>query len=710
MSPDNPRTPAHTRDPLWFEQVDAPEVLDWVRERSDATLETASRTETYRRLEADAQEILDATDRLAWAQTRGEWAYNFWRDAEHPRGIWRRMPLQRYLELGAAAAGSDEWDVLLDVDALATTEGENWVYSGTTVLRPADDRALCNLSRGGADAVVVREYDLGLGRLVPPAEGGFELPEAKTDASWLDADTLLVNSPIGEGHATDSGYGRTVRLLRRGADLADAPVIWSCATTDVACGVHHDPLSGRLLASVQIDFHHARHAYRPAATATRADESGWRELPLPLDCRIASFGDRLLLLPRTDAQVGGVQIPAGGVAALSWDAVDSAFDAAPEPALPAPEVLFAPGADQALESLAFTAGGAIVEIGENMTSRLLRLTAPDAAGATWGREWLLPEDATGDWSVLATDAFRDSGALLAASSPVEPTALVHLTDDGRLDRIAQTPARFDASSTTVERFLATSEDGTQVPYFVIRRTDLSGPRPTILYGYGGFQITQKPAYAALRGKLWVERGGTYVVAGIRGGGEYGPAWHRAALRENRPRAFEDMAAVARDLVRRGMTTASALGMTGGSNGGLLAGVMLTRYPELFGAVVIGVPLLDMQRYHLMLAGASWMAEYGDPDSSDWEFISAYSPLHNVRAASEVRYPPALLMTSTRDDRVHPAHARKMVDALETAGQDVSYFENIEGGHAGAADNAQEARRSALTYWFFAERLGLESAD
>lgn len=710
MSHDPTPAPADTCDDAFFEQVDAPEVLDWVRTRSEATLAAAGDSTRFRTLEAEARAILDATDRLAWVQPRGGFAYNFWRDAEHQRGIWRRMPLARYLELGAAAAGSQEWDVLLDVDALATAESENWVYSGTVVHRPADARALCRLSRGGADAVVVREFDLQRGRLVPPAEGGFWLPEAKTDASWADADTLLVSSPLGAGQATDSGYGRTVRLLRRGADLAQAPVIWSCEPGDVACAAHLDAHSGRLLASTEIDFHTSRRAYRPAAAALRPDAEGWRELPLPGNCRIASCDDMLLLLPRTDFSLSGVEVPAGGVAALSWDAVDAAFETAESgavaaPVLPAPEVLFAPTADQALESLSFTGTGALLEVGENMTSRLMRLTAPTAEHG-WRCVSLLPEDSTGDWSVLATDPFHDSGALLATSSPIEPTALVQLTDDDQLRQIAQTPARFAATSTVVERFRARSEDGTQVPYFVIRRTDLPGPRPTILYGYGGFQISQKPTYGALRGKGWVERGGTYVVAGIRGGGEYGPAWHQAALRDKRPRAFEDMAAVARDLVARGMTTASTLGMTGGSNGGLLAGVMLTRYPELFGAVAISVPLLDMRRYHLLLAGASWMAEYGDPDSADWDFISAYSPLHNVRGAAEVRYPPALVMTSTRDDRVHPAHARKMVAALEAAGQDVRYFENIEGGHAGAADNAQEARRTALLYWFFAEQLGL----
>ncbi|MFN7244791.1 MAG: prolyl oligopeptidase family serine peptidase, partial [Dietzia cercidiphylli] len=296
-------------------------------------------------------------------------------------------------------------------------------------------------------------------------------------------------------------------------------------------------------------------------------------------------------------------------------------------------------------------------------------------------------------------------AVLAVSGPIVPPSLVLLRADGSTTTLGSTPDRFDTTGIEVTRHTAVSDDGTRVPYTVMRGPGPDGPRPTILYGYGGFEVSMRPSYAALRGTLWLAGGGVYVVAGIRGGGEYGPAWHKAAVRENRPRAFEDFAAVARALVSTGVTTRDQLGATGGSNGGLLMGVMLTRYPELFGAIAIAVPLLDMRRYHLLLAGASWMAEYGDPDSADWDdFLGAYSPYQHVEPASDRPYPPVLMTTSTRDDRVHPGHARKMTAALEAAGHEVAYYENVEGGHAGAADNSQEARKAVLTYEFFRRRL------
>ena len=301
-------------------------------------------------------------------------------------------------------------------------------------------------------------------------------------------------------------------------------------------------------------------------------------------------------------------------------------------------------------------------------------------------------------------------ALLAVSGPIVPPSLVLLRADGSTVTLGSTPDRFDTSGVEVSRHTAVSDDGTEVPYTVMRGRGPAGPRPTILYGYGGFMVSMRPSYAALRGALWLEEGGVYVVAGIRGGGEYGPAWHQAAIREKRPRAYEDFAAVARALVETGVTTRDQLGATGGSNGGLLMGVMLTRYPELFGALAIAVPLLDMKRYHLLLAGASWMAEYGDPDTADWDdFLGAYSPYQHIRPASQVRYPPILMTTSTRDDRVHPGHARKMTAALEVAGHEVEYYENVEGGHAGAADNSQEARKAVLTYEFFRRRLASSSS-
>lgn len=700
----------------WLEQVEGPQALQWVSTRSAHTLERAAANPLFGVFEAQARAILDAPDRLPWVQLRGEFAYNFWRDAAHPRGVWRRKPLADFLANPAAASDAAAWTVLLDVDSLAAAEDENWVYRSTVVHRPDDERALCLLSRGGADAIVVREFDLTLRRFVTPDAQGFSLPAAKTSPTWIDADTLAVTSPLGEDHATDSGYGRTVRLLRRGTALDAAPVVWEGQRSDVAVGLSHDPLTGRVVASRALDFHHATHAYLPhhrelLASATSDSQPAWRHLPLPTDCRMMSSGAWMYLLPRTEEHLGGVTVPAGGLAVVAWSDIDAANATQPFTAdtFPAPKVLFAPSKHQSVEDVSVLADGVLVELMENMSSRLLLFTPPLHQDA-WSTRDLTPLAEASSTSVVSTDPYARGGAgqhaLVATSSPVEPSSMVYVGDDASVRTIARSPHRFDASTTVVEQGFATSEDGTSVPYFVMCNSAHSGPAPTILYGYGGFEIAQKPAYGALRGKLWLERGGTYVVAGIRGGGEYGPDWHAAALRENRPRAFEDMAAVAQDLVARGYCTTAQLGMTGGSNGGLLAGVMLTRYPKLFGAIAIAVPLLDMLRYHRLLAGASWIAEYGDPDTDDREFIARYSPIHNVRSAADVVYPPTLITTSTRDDRVHPGHARKMVAVLEEAGQPVRYYENTEGGHAGAADNAQEARKAALLYGFFAEQLGL----
>ncbi|WP_314038374.1 prolyl oligopeptidase family serine peptidase [Dietzia sp. CH92] len=695
---------------LHLEEVDAPEVLEWVRERSDRTTADLAAGAHAEASYSRALEILDATDRIAWPVLRGRYAYTLWKDGDHRRGLWRRVPWSVLAE-GAPGVDHPAWETLVDVDALADAEGVNWVYSGTVVRRPADDRALIRLSRGGADAVEVREFDLVDRRFVPASEGGFRLAEAKCSVSWVDRDTVLLTAPLDpEGSdATDSGYARVVRLWRRGTDPAQAPVVFEGRGDDVAVGASHDPVTGRIMASRAPDFHTSQEVFwtpgtDPTSTAPRL-------VPVPEDCDVTSCGDWLLLRPRTDLEVSGRTHPGGSVLVVPWSAVDAEPDR-----LPAPVVLFSPTPSTTVEDITWGRGRILLTILDDTESRIEAYTIPATADGDWTPLQVqgLPEHVSID--VLSCDRLADGDptpgdrphpddAVLAVSGPVVPPSLVLLRADGSTTTLGSTPHRFDTSGVEVSRHTAVSDDGTEVPYTVMRGPGPDGPRPTILYGYGGFEVSMRPSYAALRGALWLEEGGVYVVAGIRGGGEYGPAWHRAAVREKRPRAYEDFAAVARALVETGVTTRDQLGATGGSNGGLLMGVMLTRYPELFGALAIAVPLLDMKRYHLLLAGASWMAEYGDPDSSDWDdFLGAYSPYQHIRPASEVRYPPVLMTTSTRDDRVHPGHARKMTAALEAAGHEVAYYENVEGGHAGAADNTQEARKAVLTYEFFRRRL------
>ena len=709
-------TPDSAPDPfLHLEEVDSPEALDWVRERSDRTVADLASGSEAEEANRRALEILDATDRIAWPVLRDSYAYNLWRDAEHPRGLWRRVPWS-VLAHGAPASDDPAWETLLDVDALAAEEDVNWVYAGTVVRRPDNDRVLIRLSRGGADAVELREFDLETRRFVPESEGGFRLTEAKCGASWVDRDTVLLTAPLDpEGFdATDSGYARLARLWRRGTDPGRAPVVFAGQTPDVAVGAAYDVTTGRFMVSRAPDFHTSQEWFWPVGADPVSDAPV--RMPAPRDCRVDSCGDWLLLRPRTDLEVGDRTYAGGSVLVVPWAALDADPSRLPEPA-----VLFSPTSSTTVEDVTWGRGRILLTILDDTESRLDAFAIPSDAEGPWTPLQVQGLPAHVSIDVLSCDRLSGAGggneksddderphpddAVLAISGPIVPPSLVLLRADGSTTTLGSTPHRFDTSGITVTRHTAVSDDGTEVPYTVMAGPGTDGPSPTILYGYGGFEIAMRPSYAALRGALWLEQGGIYVVAGIRGGGEYGPAWHQAAVREKRPRAFEDFAAVARALVETGVTTRDQLGATGGSNGGLLMGVMLTRYPELFGALAIAVPLLDMKRYHLLLAGASWVAEYGDPDTADWDdFLGAYSPYQHIRTASEMRYPPVLMTTSTRDDRVHPGHARKMTAALEAAGHEVAYYENIEGGHAGAADNSQEALKAVLTYEFFRRRL------
>ena len=717
-------TPSFSDPYLFLEEVDGPEALAWVTERSDRTVADLATGDHAEASHARALKILDATDRIAWPVLRGRFAYNVWKDGDHPRGLWRRVPWS-VLEQGAPAADHPAWETLIDVDALAREEGVNWVYAGTVVRRPADDRALIRLSRGGADAVEVREFDLAARRFVPASEGGFHLPEAKCSVSWVDEDTLLLAAPVlpDGSDATSSGYARVARLWRRGTDPASAPVIFEGYDDDVAVGAARDLDTGRYVASRSPDFHTSQEWFWRPGGHPETEQPVL--VPVPEDCRMGSTGPWLMLRPRTELRIDDVDYPGGSVLVVPWAALDA------DPSrLPAPTVLFTPTPSTTVEDVSWGRGRVLLTILDDTESRLEAFAIPDAPTPAPASppEWqrlpveglpkhvsidVLSLDRHAGLVDLAGDASahpHPDDALLAVSGPIVPPSLVLLRADGSTVTLGSTPDRFDTSGVEVSRHTAVSDDRTEVPYTVMRGRGPAGPRPTILYGYGGFMVSMRPSYAALRGALWLEEGGVYVVAGIRGGGEYGPAWHQAAIREKRPRAYEDFAAVARALVETGVTTRDQLGATGGSNGGLLMGVMLTRYPELFGALAIAVPLLDMKRYHLLLAGASWMAEYGDPDTADWDdFLGAYSPYQHIRPASQVSYPPILMTTSTRDDRVHPGHARKMTAALEEAGHEVEYYENVEGGHAGAADNSQEARKAVLTYEFFRRRLASSSS-
>ncbi len=691
---------------LWLEDVSGDEPLAWVRARNAETLAELAASARFTELREEILEVLDSRDRIPYIRRRGELFYNFWQDAEHPRGLWRRTTLDSYR--AGQQGGEPDWELLLDVDALAEQEGENWVWAGVAVRRPEYVRAMVKLSRGGADATVVREFDLRTRAFVDPTEGGFTLPEAKSQVSWLDTDTVYVGTDTGPGSMTTSGYPRVIRRWRRGTPVTEAPPAFEAAQTDVSAFAYHDDTEGfeRDLVGCSPDFHTSReYLLRPDGSHVLID--------VPADARTDVHREWLLVRPRSPWILGDGSLrggmstaatthPEGSLLAFGFDDYLAGGRNA--------TVLFAPTASRSLSYHVWTRHHLILVVLEDVATRLEVLTPQ--------RDWASaplpggPELCATD--VVGSDPDHSDEYLLDVSGYTQPSALLRgeVSGPASPETLREAPAFFDATGMRTRQFFAGSDDGTRIPYFVVG-PDTDRPGPTLMTGYGGFEIALTPYYSGIVGRGWLARGGTYVVANIRGGGEYGPAWHASALGEHRHRAYSDFAAVARDLVARGISTPEQLAVHGGSNGGLLMGVMLTRYPSLFGAIVIMAPLLDMRRYHLLLAGASWMAEYGDPDNpTEWAFIGEYSPYQNLRRDTELttRLPPVLLTTSTRDDRVHPGHARKMVARMREYGHRVEYYENIEGGHGGAADNSQRAFQWALVHEFCWRHVGAVDPD
>ena len=666
---------------LWLEDVTGPAALDWARERNAETLGELSGSARFAELRTEIRQVLDADDRIPYVGRRAGYLYNFWQDAAHPRGLWRRTTLAEYRR------DQPDWDVLLDVDALATGEDENWVWKGATMLRPGGyRRALVQLSRGGADASVVREFDVGQRGFVAD---GFTVPEAKTDVGWIDADRIYVGTDFGPGSLTTSGYPRLVKEWRRGTPLSEAAVVYEGKPDDVGVHAFHDPAEGfeRDFVVRNIEFFRSEWYLRTGGDLV--------QLAVPPDAVVGVHREWLLIQTRSPWAVDGTSYPAGALLAARFDE----FLAGRQELT----TLFEPDAHTALSYHAWTRGYLILNMLHDVRSQLTVLTPP---GERWQRAALagVPEYTQTD--VVDTDPHDSDEYMLVSSGFIQPDTLRYGQVGGELEVLKQAPAFFDATGLAVRQFFATSADGTAVPYFVVGPEHPAGPGPTMLTGYGGFEISLTPSYSGVIGRAWLARGGTYVVANLRGGGEYGPQWHLSAIKENRHLVYEDFAAVAADLVTRGITTRAQLGIEGGSNGGLLMGVMLTRYPELFGAIVSQVPLLDMRRYNELLAGASWMAEYGDPrEPAEWDYLWPFSPYQNAAAGRP--YPPVLFITSTRDDRVHPGHARKMVARLREQGHDVGYYENIEGGHGAAADNEQRALKWALVFEFLWERLAAD---
>ncbi|HVR69544.1 MAG TPA: prolyl oligopeptidase family serine peptidase [Vicinamibacteria bacterium] len=686
-----PRAIAEADDPyLWLEEIDGARAQAWVAAQNERTRKDLASTPGFDAVRVQARAALDSGSRIPSLAYHGRYLYNLWKSADHPRGLLRRTTL------GALRGGAPAWTTVLDIDDTSRRDGKSWVFKSLQCLPPAHRRCLLSLSAGGGDAVEIREFDAETLRFVAD---GFFLPAAKSNVGWIDEDTIYVATDFGPGSLTESGYPRIVKAWRRGTALVAARTLFEGAATSVrAYGRRIRTETGDIdLIAESTTFWTTR---RERVRGVTAQPEAHR-VDVPETAVLAGgFRGKLVLGLQDDWTVGARTFVAGSVVVVDPSRTEEA------------ELVVAPADGEVVETqgVVVTDRGLFVPLLENVRGRLDRFTP--AAGGGWKRERIRFPD-QGALSVMTAD--DESGqALVTFESFVTPPTLYHVPADADVPTaVAAQEPTFDGSRFEVAQHWAVSKDGTRIPYFVVapRGMKRDGTNPTHVFSYGGFRSTLKPSYSGsyeehygAYGRLWLEKGGVFVLANIRGGGEFGPQWHASVLKENRHKVLEDFEAVAEDLLRGGITTAKRLGIEGRSNGGLLTLAAMNRRPELYGAVISGVPLSDMRRYHEMLAGASWMAEYGDPRlPEEWAFIRPYSPYHNFRA--DGRYPPIFVYTSTRDDRVHPGHARKTVARLQSQGHRVWYYENVEGGHGGSSTSEQLAYRIALSYAHLWRALG-----
>lgn len=677
------------KDPyLWMEEVEGEEALAWVNAQNDRSLDAIKSHPVFEDNYAKALDLATSTDRIPYGRVRGGMVYNFWQDETNVRGLWRRTSLDSY------KTDTPDWETVLDFDQLAADEDKNWVFKGANCFKPdGADKTLCfvALSDGGKDAVINREFDLETKSFV---EGGFETLEAKQAVAWIDQDTVLVGTDWGGDGSTltESGYPSSLRIWTRGQDLEDATEVYVGDKSDVAVWPWSSKLEDGsvIYGSIESDTFFTRTYYLLEGGRATA-------FPLP---KKASLGDVYqgwqFVTLQEDWAVGEQNFKTGDLVAFN---LQQFLDTK---ALPPVELVFRANARQAVNGVAVSKSAALLSINDNVASKVLRLeyseegswTTKDVALPGAGQAGIVFADDEEETVFINYEGFLTPDSLLTYDAATDITS-----------GLKSLPTKFNADGLVVHQKEATSSDGTKIPYFVVHREGitLDGSTPTLLYAYGGFQISMRPSYSGGIGRMWLERGGAYVLANIRGGGEFGPAWHQAGLKGNRQRIFDDFIAVGEDLVSIGLTKPEHLGIMGGSNGGLLMGVMITQRPDLWNAVVIQVPLLDMLRYHKLLAGASWVDEYGDPDNPEERpFLEKTSPYQNFDADAD--YPTPFFVTSTKDDRVHPGHARKMAKLFEDAGKPFLYYENIDGGHSAAANQKERAKRTALEFTYLYERL------
>ena len=671
---------ADDADPYsWLEEVEGAKALAWAKEQNKKTTSELEKVKQYKPIYERTLQIMDSRERIPTPDLRADMVYNFWQDKDHPRGIWRRTPVTSY------RAAAPQWETVIDVDALVKAEGTPWAWQGADCLPPAvGTRCLVALARGGSDAAVQREFDLGTKTFV---EGGFSLPEANPSVSWRDANTLWVGTDFGVGSLTTSGYPRIVKVWKRGTPLSEAQTLFEGEPDDVECaGYTQFTPDGRYEFVVRTPA-----IFRQETFLVLGDRLV--KIDVPDDAKPEGmFKGRMLLSLRGDWTVGGKTYRQDSLLAIGLDRfLRGRRDF---------EVLFEPSERVSLQRVSQTRDSILITTLDNVRGKLTALT-PGSNG--WTREEV-PLPGLGTVLVSSTDSWQ-SPFFFSYTDFLIPSTL-YLMESGKAAKVKTAPQFFNADGMKVEQFEATSKDGTKIPYFLVtpKGFKADGDTPTLLYGYGGFEVSQLPRYSGVNGSAWLERGGAYALATIRGGGEFGPAWHKAAQKEFHYRNFEDFTAVAEDLIARRITSPKRLGIQGGSQGGLLvAGSMILR-PELFGAVDAAVPLADMRRYSKLLAGASWMAEYGNPDvPEEWAYIAKWSPYQNIK--KDATYPKAYFWTTTRDDRVHPSHARKMAAKMMGLGHPVYFFEQIEGGHGAGSVNQQRAYTTALEYAYFWKMLG-----
>ena len=683
---------ATAEDPyLWLEEVEGEAALDWVRNQNDRSLKELKADPDYAGYEAAAIEALTSAERIPYGSIRDGMVYNFWQDETHVRGLWRRTKLESY------ASDTPEWETILDFDKLAEEEGKNWVYKGADCFRPKGSdigyKCMISLSNGGKDAIVRREFDLATKQFV---DDGFVTPEAKQGGAWASPDTLLIATDWGEETLTASGYPFIVKRWDRGTPLDAAEEVIRGEGDDV--GVWPMTLEledGRILqGAAQADtFFTTRYWWFPDG------ESEPVQWPIPPKSSPEGIHEgRLLVSLKQDWTPTGQETTFKSGDLVAFD-VETFMETR---ALPPVSLVFHPSETQALKGVSTAKGALLLGVGDTAVGKVMRATASDAG-------WMLEPislPGTGQASVAFASDEEDTVFINYEDFLTPDSLLSYSASTGDVKTLKSLPPKFDATGLSVTQHFATSKDGTRVPYFLVSKADLplDGSTPTLLYGYGGFQVSLNPSYNAVTGRLWLEQGGAYVLANIRGGGEFGPEWHQAGLKQNRKRIYDDFISVGEDLIERGVTSPEHLGIMGGSNGGLLMGVMLNQRPDLWNAVVVQVPLLDMMRYHLLLAGASWVDEYGSPEVPDERaFLETISPYQNFDATKD--YPVPFFVTSTKDDRVHPGHARKMAAKFEAAGLPFYYYENIDGGHSAAANQKERAKRSALEFTYLTKRLG-----